>query len=563
MKKLRYLYLGISVILTIGIATPPTVVLAMTQNALWSRQMMADSFEPEKAKDSQNDNQPSADEAEDDEADTDASVEAEEDEEDATEEAEEKALVDDEEDSDDKEEEDEMLNVISEGENGGFLTNIVILSYNPGFSDPYVGEFVELRKLPKNSISLAGLTIIYETSSGSEYTVLEFSEEHEMVGESLLLRLASSDEVKNAENPSNVADATYTRNMAQSAGRIKLKYQDEEIDSLCWGLKETSCYAAFKTGKKDLPTTLVRSITEDEVGEFSFLTNYTPNFDPLRPALRIKEIPEEVIEPQCRALEFTEIYTYFETSSTEQFVEIYNNGEEEVELGGCFVNYKGRNYALKGNLAARKYLAIYPYAEWGLMMTKNPTSSNRLLLVDVDGETVDSLVYYGGQKKGVSFAKFGVSGGGNVSWKQTYNVTAGAENIYQQFKTCPVGKVINLETGNCVNEVQPIVTLAACPEGKYRNPLTGRCKSYATTASTELKPCAEGYERNPETNRCRKIVTNTGADYPVATGTFEEKKELTSVFAIATVVVAGLGYIVFQYKEEIKLKFAHKQKQTA
>lgn len=460
-----------------------------------------------------------------------------------------------------EDEEGEVLAPVVDAD-GVLTTNLVILSYNPGFSDPYVGEFVELKKLPKNSISLAGLAIVYETSSGSEYTVLEFSEEHQMVGESLLLRLASSNEVKNA-GQLPVADATYTRNMAQSAGRIKLKYQDEEIDSLCWGLKETGCYQAFKTGKKDLPTTLVREITDEEIGEFSFLTGYVPSFDPLNPSLRVLEVIEEVVEPQCRALEFTEIYTYYETSSVEQFIEIYNGGEEEVEMDGCFVSYRGRNYALRGNLSARRYLAIYPYTEWGVILTKNPTSANKLLLVDVDGETVDSLTYYNGQKKGVSWAKMRLGNSGNANWLQTYNVTAGAENIYQQFKTCPVGKVINLETGNCVNEVQPIVTLAACPEGKYRNPLTGRCKSYATTASTELKPCAEGYERNPETNRCRKIVANTGADYPVATGTYEEKKELTSVFAIATIVVAGLGYIVFQYKEEIKLKFAHKQKQTA
>ncbi|MBQ1528597.1 hypothetical protein IIZ77_03055, partial [Candidatus Saccharibacteria bacterium] len=218
-------------------------------------------------------------------------------------------------------------------------------------------------------------------------------------------------------------------------------------------------------------------------------------------------------------------------------------------------------YSLSGKLGTRKFLAVYPFATWGLTLTKNPTSANRLSIIDADGETVDNLTYYNGQKKGVSLAKLTVDE--KISWTQTYNLTAGAENVYQKFKSCPVGKVINLETGNCVNEVAPVATLTACPEGKYRNPLTGRCKSYATTASTTLKPCAEGYERNPETNRCRKIVTNTGADYPIAAGNVEEKTELTSVYAIATVVVAGLGYIAFQYKEELVGLFRKKAKASA
>ena len=494
---MRYLYLGITIIFTIGFSVPSTMVFAEAKEALEEATKVADSETEELP-----------------EEEVDGEVQ---------------------------------------------LPPVVILSYNPGFSDPYVGEFMELRRLQPNSILLAGLSIIYETSSGSEYVVFEFDETYEMVGESLLLRLASSDEVKNAEDESTVADLTYTRNMSQSAGRIKLKYSDEEIDSLCWGLKEVGCYAAFKTGKKNPPTTLVREISEEEIGDFGFSADYVPSFDSLKPGLSVREVaPEEVIEPQCRALEFTELYTYYETSATEQFIELYNNSDEEINLDGCLISYKGKNYGLNGKLGARKFLAVYPVTAWGLTLTKNPTSANRLSIVDTDGETVDNLTYYSGQKKGVSLAKLALGDG--VNWTQTYNVTAGAENVYQKFKSCPVGKVINLETGNCVNEVAPVATLAACPEGKYRNPLTGRCKSYATTASTALKPCAEGYERNPETNRCRKIVANTGADYPVVTGNVEEKTELTGVYAIATVIVAGLGYIAFQYKEELAGLFRKKAK---
>jgi hypothetical protein len=383
--------------------------------------------------------------------------------------------------------------------------------------------------------------------------VYEFSDGHEMVGESLLLRLASSKEIAESEDAASVADITYTRNMSQSAGRIKLKYDDEVIDSLCWGLKETGCYNAFSSKK---PSTLVREIDEEEIGDFIHQADYAPTFDAENPGLRYNEPEEEAIEPKCRDIEFSEIFTYYESASTEQFIELYNRGEEIADLDGCFIRYKNNNYALAGIVRAHEFVVFYPIATWRTALTKNPTSLNRLEIVDTDGETVDGLTYYSGQKRGLSLAKFGYKADGSEKWEQTYNPTPGADNVYQQFKTCPVGKVLNIETGNCVNETPVVATLAACPEGKYRNPLTGRCKSYATTASTELKPCAEGYERNPETNRCRKIVANTSADYPAVTGTYEDKKEFVSVWAIATVVVAGIGYIAFQYKDELKLKFA-------
>ena len=149
---------------------------------------------------------------------------------------------------------------------------------------------------------------------------------------------------------------------------------------------------------------------------------------------------------------------------------------------------------------------------------------------------------------------------GSENWVQTYNPTPGAANVYQQFKTCPAGKVINLDTGNCVNETRLTTTLPACPEGKYRNPLTNRCRAYATAASATLKPCAEGYERNPATNRCRKIVENSGEDYEIKTETFEERREFVAVWAIIIVVAAGIIYIILQFREEIARAFQKKNK---
>ena len=92
-------------------------------------------------------------------------------------------------------------------------------------------------------------------------------------------------------------------------------------------------------------------------------------------------------------------------------------------------------------------------------------------------------------------------------WAQSYHVTPGEKNSYQEFRSCAEGKIINPSTGNCIkaDEEEP---LPDCPEGKFRNPETGRCKSYETLESI-LAPCEDGYYRNPETNRCKKLTSIT------------------------------------------------------
>ena len=60
-------------------------------------------------------------------------------------------------------------------------------------------------------------------------------------------------------------------------------------------------------------------------------------------------------------------------------------------------------------------------------------------------------------------------------------------------KDCPEGKVRNPKTGRCII----VKTIKPCPEGKVRNPKTGRCITVKT-----IKPCPEGKVRNEKTGRC-------------------------------------------------------------
>jgi hypothetical protein len=186
-------------------------------------------------------------------------------------------------------------------------------------------------------------------------------------------------------------------------------------------------------------------------------------------------------------------------------------------------------------------------------ITKNPTTKNTIELTNAFGETISKLDYYNGQKKATSYAKIGYDANGESIWKNTFTPTPGAANIYQEYKPCEEGKVLSEETGNCVKPTTVIEN--TCKEGYYRNPETGRCKKITESTTTEEKTCKEGYYLNPLTNRCKKIVTNTGAEYPLQ---YQNNGQGASSFialaAIVTLIVLAIGFVLFEFRHEIKRK---------
>lgn len=442
-----------------------------------------------------------------------------------------------------------------------FTSDLVIKSINPGYTvdgTQNVGEFIELQRTTDDSLSLANYSVRYTTSSGKSTILLNFSEGSMLVGEFLLMRLARSPE-------SDQSDITYMTTLAMGAGTVEILYNDVDVvDTICWGNVTTgNCVDAFKGAK---PTTLARKAVS---GTFEHLTEYTPTFDPLSPSLVFPSPnpPEESQDPSeeldddsepdplsshCYGLEFSEILSYYADDKSEQFIELYNPTDRDINLSYCSLRYKNKTYPLFGTIQANSYSAIYPTKlSSSLALTKNPNSSNTVELISADQSIVDVLVYSHGQKKSTSYAKFYDATGAEI-WEITYSVTPSLENNYQEFRTCPEGKVINPDTGNCVkNSATTSTNTTECPAGKYRNPLTGRCKNIESS-STELKPCAEGYERNPETNRCRKTVAeNDGAGYALVPTTSDSKSTFIALGAVILIVSFGIIYIILQFRHEI------------
>lgn len=416
---------------------------------------------------------------------------------------------------------------------------IFIKAISPGYTVDgvsNVGEFIELARSNSDStpLSLAGFSIGYTNSSGNTTTLFEFPNYSWMTGESILLRLASSPD-------SELADLKYTKTLAFKAGPLTIMKDGEIIDSVCWNNQE-GCAKEFKSAS---PTVLVR-----DLADFTFshqnIAEYQPFFDPSTPNYYEESAsPSSDENPprQCQNVEFSEILSYYETSASEQFIEFHNPTAEQILLDGCQLKYKNKFYLLSGILIPDGYLAYYPT---DFALTKNPTNSNLLELIDTDGSVATNLTYYGGQRKATSYAKIGYDASGAALWHTTYAPTPGAPNNYQEFKTCEAGKVINAETGNCVKATE--ITETVCPAGKYLNPDTGRCKSYET--ETE-KTCAEGYYLNPATGRCKKIVDNDGAEHPLAAEAYEEASSFVALYAALIIAALGLAYVIFQFRHEI------------
>ena len=95
------------------------------------------------------------------------------------------------------------------------IPDVYIKAINPGYKigdKNNVGEMIEMARIPSDEpLSLAGFTIGYTNSSGNYSTIFEFPDNSWMLGESIVLRLASAPD-------SGQAAVNYSKTLAFSAG---------------------------------------------------------------------------------------------------------------------------------------------------------------------------------------------------------------------------------------------------------------------------------------------------------------------------------------------------------
>ncbi|MBR3164027.1 lamin tail domain-containing protein [Candidatus Saccharibacteria bacterium] len=454
-------------------------------------------------------------------------------------------------------------------------------------------DFIVLQKSVADDILISDMRIVYTNSAGNPAGTLEFDENVLLHSDQLVLGFSGSPQY--LDYKSTLYSYTFSSSgLASTAGMLQLYLSDQLLDEVCWG--KIACknqLQKFGTKAED-NYTMSRCLVPNESPSAPILDTRDQSLDvdcafsnPFASTQVYYEIKsdalvqlvddaQQVLSSACDGLQFSEIFTYYQASPTEQFIEFFNPTNDTLSLDGCSLRYKNKQYPVAGEVRAGGYLALY---NLGVTFTKNPTSSLTLSLLEADGTVVDEVVYYHGQKSGTSFALFHAEDGSEF-WRQTYLPTPRAENILQEYQACPEGKVINPETGNCIKSQADTGDAKLCPEGKYLNVLTGRCKNITASTTTACKPgyyrnvltnrcrkitttstsasCKAGYERNPETNRCRKIRNNTGAEFaitPINQSVYSQKKTFIALAAIFALIALGLFLTLLQFRQEFRALF--------
>jgi hypothetical protein len=123
------------------------------------------------------------------------------------------------------------------------------------------------------------------------------------------------------------------------------------------------------------------------------------------------------------------------------------------------------------------------------------------------------------------------------------------ETASAELADCDPGEYRSTETNRCRKVSLATASLVACDVGQERNPTTNRCRKIQSS-SDDVKPCKDGYERNEETNRCRKIASALGAASTTLNDEPSGKTKIDSRI-IAVVMSLILGYGIYEYRTDI------------
>lgn len=236
-------------------------------------------------------------------------------------------------------------------------------------------------------------------------------------------------------------------------------------------------------------------------------------------------VPEGYVQrdDQCFAkspLVITELLPNAVGSDTgAEFIELYNPGDVAVDLSlytlSVGVDLSDDYQFDEGtSLAPGEFMTLYNSQLHFTLV--NTQSAVRLSFFD--GSVIDEVSVYNNPKEGESWARF------DDGWSYTNQITPGASNLKSiqvvdetdtattatTLAPCGPGKYRHPITNRCRSIESDTTLLVACDADEYRNPETNRCRKLTTLAST-LTACEEGEERNPLTNRCRKISTESSA----------------------------------------------------
>lgn len=305
--------------------------------------------------------------------------------------------------------------------------------------------------------------------------------------------------------------------------------------------------------------------------------------------------------PSAPGIIVAEIYPYSSSCSPfddsvlcGDYIKLYNPTPSTITLDDMVLRTDSSSasrtasntFTLSGELASGEYKTIFTTDSGARLSLTN--SGGYVWLEDLYGLEIyhDTLARYesaGSSLQGYSFAL-----ADDDTWQWTSTPQPHGDNIITApvEAPCPEGKYRNPETNRCrsledtlnaltaceegyernptTNRCRKIVdagssTLTPCKEGQERNPATNRCRSIAS-AVAELLPCDEGYERNPTTNRCRKVSSGEIPEAPFAVERIETQAPAWQWW-VGGVILGGIaGYAIWEWRREIAKLLSRRKK---
>jgi hypothetical protein len=471
-------------------------------------------------------------------------------------------------------------------------TGVVIAQMYPGSTAAATQEFIELYNNASNDIDVTGWCVSYISSSGATTTKLGCLSAPDSQTK-LWLKAGGyatfvSNEYKTAFNVPS--DVSFAGGMSATGGHVKLTNSlNSEVDRLGWGpaaspegtamtapantksLQRKSATVGLQDTDNNLSDFIMATPTLHASNVYEVVTVIDlcpniPNAQPTIPAgyaldnsgncqpdscLNIdglqtsvpdhydsdasgnctphdecdnlldiqSDIPDNMIRSgandcawDVQPLEITEILPNAAGSDTgNEFIEVHNPTNRMINLGlySVAVGTNGEKtfaFPVGSTIAPGEYRS---FSDSVMKFTLVNTSS-RVILRAIDGSTLGDTGIYNSPADGESWALI------DGVWQYTNQPTPGAENLPSIIEdtpvdttdsglaACPAGKYRSPLTNRCRTITTDASILASCDEGQYRNPETGRCRKIDATS---LAPCKDGQYRSEETNRCRNIIT--------------------------------------------------------
>lgn len=296
--------------------------------------------------------------------------------------------------------------------------------------------------------------------------------------------------------------------------------------------------------------------------------------------LHLSSVPPPAA-PRCVGLVLSELLPNPSgPDAGKEFIEVHNPTADPVRLKGCTLRLgeAGKVFELPDEILQPMAYRAFLDSETGLTLPNATPQTVWLLSTNQE----EGVLYGAALGDDVSWARVG------TTWLASLQATPSQSNVLTlpppveaeeekasgSVTSCPEGKERNPATGRCrtpegssqplpckpgqtrnpeTNRCRAVIapaSLTPCGPGQERSLETNRCRSTRASVAGALQPCEEGQERNAETNRCRKI--------PAASSLPKVEDVATPASAVASKLwiggalgICALSYAIYEWRQDI------------